>query len=345
LELIASCVGAASGGAVTAWIVGFTWLGLVAIVVGAVVGLLVVLGCLFLLYLANSPKGLDEIRQSEIDRLNQSLKELNAQHQSEIEELRRSLEEEQAKNARPEIVGEIRDFIIFPLFSDAPNIEPANDVEAMIQHRPIVTGSDVTILVYLHNVRPVPTTIKEFQLSIEEDGETFIARYADDGGIYQERSGGERVRRLLNLNTLDSKKTLTQGEPLEGALRFLVEGRVPRESQESFNLTLTVTDAFGVEHLISIGGKPPHPADRLLARLEAKEKATRKYIYDSLSDFIKQGRKIEREPMSDHWKPLWGGRVYEFLQNLGGTYATRFENINSENDIALLEEIQREFTD
>jgi hypothetical protein len=51
---------------------------------------------------------------------------------------------------------------------------------------------------------------------------------------------------------------------VEGALRFFVDGRSPKEAEISFSKTLMVTDAFGGEHKLSIGGKPPHPSDRLL---------------------------------------------------------------------------------
>jgi hypothetical protein len=355
VELVASCVGGVTGGVVGIYIVGFTWTGFFAALVCGTIGFITAWVCIFLLYLFGSPKALDERWRSE-------LAERSAQHQSEVMQcrsayedeiagLRRSLEEERAMNARPEIVGEIRDFIIFPIFSRGQHDEAEPDiVKDMLQPRPVVTGSDITILVFLHNVRLVPTAIKYLQLTVEEDGERFVVDYADDGEIYQEQAGGERVRRLLNLNMLDSNRILTPGEPVEGALRFLVEGHAPKEAKESFALTLIVTDAFGGEHKISIGGKPPHPSDRLLARLEAKETAKRKSVYDSLGRFIEQGRVIEEYKSSntalyESSKPRWRGRVYEYLQGGGRTHLERFEQSDLENDIVTLEEIQRDFMD
>jgi hypothetical protein len=97
-ELTASSIGAIAGGSVAAVITGFTWAGLAAAVAGVIVGAVVALLTIFMFYLINSPKGVDEKRkkelataQSQTDKVREELTAVKL----EIEKLRAEIAESQ----------------------------------------------------------------------------------------------------------------------------------------------------------------------------------------------------------------------------------------------------------
>lgn len=166
--------------------------------------------------------------------------------------------EEKAKNAKPEITGEIQEIH----FQSTANISAF----------PVRTDLYATIKIYLVNERPKQTTIKRYELTVKTDKGVFRATEAfldDDLQLKrEERRQGILGMPISNvtpvsekLESLDTQRRIpmTEGVGREGWLRFVfpdVSGEPSTEEIEGGEITLNVIDAFGIAHPIT--AKPPH---------------------------------------------------------------------------------------
>lgn len=188
-------------------------------------------------------------------------------YEQNITELRRSLEEEQAKNARPEIVGTIQYFTIFPIFSRRED----EATDSMIQEH-MQTGFEVTLNVRFLNVRPTETTIKNFSLELKQTCTTHTAFYAQEELIQREIRGQSTEERLNNLADLVTQTIpIKYGHAVEGFLRFRFQSFIHTKYVTGDEFTLTLTDDFGGQHVLLYKEQEfTRPSQRLLAEQSEK---------------------------------------------------------------------------
>lgn len=269
---------------------------------------------------------------------------------------RRALEAEQAKNTLPNIDVEIQE--VYPEFTVSETGKHPHHIDEYY-----------TVSVHLTN-KGRPIAVRRFELLAYNDEGVLQAEVTPLDHLAFERkqrltpkwgvsySKVETVQKPLN--DLSQDKTLiAHGEGREGWLRFVIPELSNEQLDTIKGITLFVVDAESNIHKAqadkaqwkqsgNLVNTYHQEFQREVEKLEAKEKAKRTYIHDSLGDFITQGREIEAYKLKnsllyEHQKPLWRGRVFEFLRGLGGTYAPRFQESDLEGDITTLEEIQKEF--
>jgi hypothetical protein len=274
---------------------------------------------------------------------------------------RKALEAEQAKNTLPEIKAEIEEVY-------TENIVRKDGVH------PNHNDTYFTLKVYLVN-KSRPIAIRQFKLdvnlgdSVKPASDTPLDHLAfaySRIGVSKETFHISQTETIQTPLTELSKDRIEHGDNREGWLRFVLPEISGKEIDEITGITLWVVDAESNIHKTTISKEQWRQTGRLinvekqkfeqeLERIESERKEQRKRIHATLGKIIEDGREMERNreanlPLYEHRRPNWRGDVYEYLQGLelqglGGTYTTRFGASNRENDIALLEEIQREFTD
>jgi hypothetical protein len=184
------------------------------------------------------------------------VEKLKADARTEVEKLkadaatlRADLEAERAKNLRPELIGEIEDYAM----------------SGPYPHHGMVRQLQVILKVNFVNVRPVPTPIRNFRLTMDIDGSLHTALFAEESDLCRDVSNGQEYAKVRNLATLINS-TASQGANLDGYLEFFV-GQVPMsmEGPVARKLTLIVTDGFGGEHEIYLAPPSVRPSQRGIA--------------------------------------------------------------------------------
>jgi hypothetical protein len=270
-----------------------------------------------------------------------------------LEARQAELDEEKSKNARPNLRVEIQE--VYPEFT----------VSATGQH-PYYIDYYFTVKVHLANEgRAIAVRRFELYANFNRGVKPMFISPLDHLALERKQrltpkwsvaySTVETVQGPLNELSQD-KTPITYGDGREGWLRFVLPEISNEELSEITGITLCVVDTESNVHKTKADRIQWRQSGELVntyhqeiqreaEREKVKEKARRRLIHDGLGEWIEQGRRIERESASEHWKPLWRGRVLEFLRNAGGTHARRFQESDLENDIATLEEIQKEFVD
>ena len=149
----------------------------------------------------------------------------------------------------------------------------SGELSAIFDPKPIL-GTDIVIYVRIVNVNPTPTTLHNFSLVIESEGERYVAEYPKepeprDSSSWTPPEIIEKEKRMTNLVTyLNSPdKLATRGVGIDGYIAFRVPGygveATPDKTVE-INMTLLVEDAEGITHPIKDQwGRLPRPSQRL----------------------------------------------------------------------------------
>jgi hypothetical protein len=149
----------------------------------------------------------------------------------------------------------------------------SGELSAIFDPKPIL-GTDIVIYVRIVNVNPTPTTLHNFSLVIESEGERYVAEYPEepepcDSSSWTPPEVIEKESRITNLITYlnNPEKMAIRGVGVDGYIAFRVPGwgieATPNESVE-MNMTLFVEDAQGIPHPIKDQwGRLPRPSQRL----------------------------------------------------------------------------------
>jgi hypothetical protein len=265
------------------------------------------------------------------------------------------LDKEREKGARPDVGVEIQE--VYAEYKVREDGVPPNHLDEYF-----------TLRVHLVN-KGRPIAVRRFELHVNYDkGVRVTSTTTFDHLAF------EYKRTVAPKESLYFSKTETTQEPLtelsrnlipsgggrEGWLRFVLR-EVSNEQLEGIQgVTLRVVDVESNVHKDTAAKNQWRQTGKLintyqqefqreLERIEAEEKAKRKQIYNYLDYLIKEGRKIEgykaENPLLyEANRPQWRGMAYEYLQGVGRTYLERFKKSDLNNDIATLEEIQKELS-
>jgi hypothetical protein len=144
----------------------------------------------------------------------------------------RALLDEQAKNSRPKISGTIRKVKV-----SYHTISVPHDPRSVI-------AMDVDFF----NERPVPTTLKHFELEITCNDKTYIADELYLGTITGDYRGETRGA-VYNLGNSLNAEALEFGHHKAGWLQFNLDG-VKAEDIDGCSKVLIITDGFDIKHRI-----------------------------------------------------------------------------------------------
>ncbi|HEV7857445.1 MAG TPA: hypothetical protein VGO91_02240 [Pyrinomonadaceae bacterium] len=199
----------------------------------------------------------------------------------------RELVDEKAKNARPEITGEILEVYFQPT--------------AALSKVPVLTDLYITIKVYLVNTRPKQTTIKKYALMVNTDeGEYYAEETPIDGDLRLKREQRHQVILGLPASKIEPVLdelpglghqrhiALTEGNGREGWLRFvLAEVALDTTKIQEGITTLTIVDAFGTQHKIT--AYPPFNRTGELVSHDMEE------IHESVKESKKEKEKLKAQ--------------------------------------------------
>ncbi|HEY0172058.1 MAG TPA: hypothetical protein VGB98_13630 [Pyrinomonadaceae bacterium] len=178
------------------------------------------------------------------------------------EAIRSALAQEQAKNARPEVAGEI---------------DEVHAEHALNSHkRPIVYDCFLTVGLRIRN-KGAATTIERYKLTLKSGGFSYEASSLSVVDYYRERvelhrEGFGTTESMSNeaLKDIESDKgnLLTKGQHREGWLRFFVAvpftdvhddiymRNLEEEFEKDAEIIITVVDGYGESHPPIIGKAP-----------------------------------------------------------------------------------------
>jgi hypothetical protein len=268
----------------------------------------------------------------------------------------KELDAERDKNAKPKIKVEIEE--VYTEFT-------VNDTGKY----PNYADWYFTLKVYVAN-SGTPASIREYAFDVITDKGTLPTvktpldhlliqreqRQTPKWGIHYSKS--ETIQdSLCDVSVINLP--LQEGEQRAGWLRFVLLDTTGIGLEEIKAIILHVIAHEGTRRSVTLNRTEWKRSGELvnkylqefeweMEKSRAEEKAKRKANYDSISEFVRQRREIEKNRITnlslyERQKGLWGGRVFEFLRDLGDEYASRFQNPNPENDTAALEEIQKNF--
>lgn len=149
----------------------------------------------------------------------------------------------------------------------------SGELSAIFDPKPIL-GTDIVIYARIVNVNPTPTTLHNFSLVIESEGERYVAEYPkepepNDSSSWTPPETMEKEKRMTNLVSYlnNPDKLATRGVGIDGYIAFRVPGYGVNASPEKateINMTLFVEDAQGIAHAITDQwGRLPRPSQRL----------------------------------------------------------------------------------
>jgi hypothetical protein len=181
--------------------------------------------------------------RAELTQVQARLEAEKAKVKSELEtentELLSQLEVEKAKNAKPEIIGNIQEILI-------------NDTHTVEGKR---VGAYVTIGVAIVNARPIPTRVKSFKLRMKVKDQTYESVNFYRNELYRERykrrqEGKSDIKNLADSINLPRGLELNLTE--EGYIRFFVEGLYPSQPiihDEGYHGPFTEDMLFSLEDI------------------------------------------------------------------------------------------------
>jgi hypothetical protein len=136
----------------------------------------------------------------------------------------------------------------------------SGELSAIFDPKPILR-TDIVIYVRIVNVNPTPTTLHNFSLVIESEGERYVAEYPKEPGPSDSSSWTppetiEKEKRMTNLVSYlnNPDKLATRGVGIDGYIAFRVPGygvNAAPEKTAEINMTLFVEEAQEIAHAIT----------------------------------------------------------------------------------------------
>jgi hypothetical protein len=184
-----------------------------------------------------------------IDGSNETHRKVCTESEAKLNDAQEEFERERARQLRPILRGTIERFYSTQFSAEELQSDVRRDIEVLSK-------------VLIFNESPCPTTVRSFDLTIQDVDGTHTSEYSDEAGNcvvqlgnpHQDSFGGisgsKTEEDLIDLGGMTKTTPIARGVHREGWLLFILRGVRP-QSIEKGVFRLTAVDSFGFSHQIT----------------------------------------------------------------------------------------------